>query len=172
MYRIATVILGTLAVTMLSACATLDREAQATATLVARSGSRIAGTVDFYAAPDGLRVVARLSGLPAGEHGFHIHEVGDCSAPDAASAKGHFNPEATAHGHYQSDRHHAGDMPNIVADANGAASATFDLPGATLDGPKGIVGRAVVIHADADDYRSQPAGNSGQRVACGVIVAR
>lgn len=172
MHRIAIVILSTLAATAVSGCATLEREAQANAALVARSGSQVAGSVDFYAAPDGLKVVARLSGLPAGEHGFHIHEVGDCSAPDAASAKGHFNPGATAHGHYQSDPHHAGDMPNIVAAANGAASATFDLPGATLSGANGIVGRAVVIHADPDDYRSQPAGNSGQRIACGVIVAR
>jgi Cu-Zn family superoxide dismutase len=144
----------------------------ASATLEGRSGSKVTGVVSFSARGDGLFVEARISGLTPGEHGFHVHEVGDCSAADAASAKGHFNPGSKSHGHHGGAERHAGDMPNLVADGAGNASIAAELKLLTLGSDaNGIVGRSVVIHADPDDYKSQPAGNSGKRVACGVIRA-
>ena len=111
------------------------------------------------------------AGSPFRQHGFHVHEVGDCSAADASSAKGHFNPAGKGHGHHHGPERHAGDLPNLVADAAGRATYRAEVDMLTLDkGPMGIVGRSLVVHADPDDYRSQPAGNSGKRVACGVIA--
>lgn len=164
--------LSALSVVLLGACATPLSGPSAGADLLARSGSTVAGTVNFSEADGRLRVEARVTGLTPGEHGFHVHEVGDCSAPDATSAKGHFNPTAKQHGHHASDEHHGGDMPNLIANAQGEAKYTAELRGLSLTGATGVVGRSVVIHADADDYKSQPAGNSGKRVACGVIAAR
>jgi len=145
-------------------------ERSASAILEGRSGAAVSGVVNFTGRGDRLRVEARVSGLTPGEHGFHVHEVGDCSAPDATSAKGHFNPGGKPHGHHGGSERHAGDMPNLVADKSGAANFVGEVGKLSLeDGPNGIVGRSVVIHADPDDYKSQPAGNSGKRVACGVI---
>ncbi|MEY2797479.1 MAG: hypothetical protein RLZZ119_960 [Pseudomonadota bacterium] len=104
------------------------------------------------------------------KHGFHIHEKGDCSAPDAMSAAGHFNPDGKPHGSPGGSHSHAGDLPNLKADANGNANYSAKVHGITVNtGPAGIVGRSVVIHRDPDDYKSQPAGNSGPRIACGLI---
>jgi Cu-Zn family superoxide dismutase len=116
----------------------------------------------------------QLTGLaPNSEHGFHVHEKGDCSAPDATSAGPHFNPGGAQHGRPGSGMHHMGDLMNLRADAKGAVSAEVELAGLTLSpGPNSIVGRALVVHRDPDDYASQPAGNSGPRIACGVITAR
>jgi len=144
----------------------------ATAKLEARSYSQVQGMVTFTPIGDLVRVEATVSGLTPGQHGFHVHEVGDCSAPDGTSAKGHFNPTGKSHGHHAGTEHHTGDMPNLVADAAGNAHFTADLALSLSTGPQGILGRSVVIHADPDDYQSQPAGNSGKRVACGVIAAR
>jgi Cu-Zn family superoxide dismutase len=152
------------------------------ARLEARSGSQVAGTVHFSRQGERVLVEARINGLtPGRQHGFHVHEAGDCSAADASSAKGHFNPAAQPHGDpvdhaghagHGSAGRHAGDLPNLVADASGQAVYRAEVQGLTLDaGATGILGRAVVVHADPDDYRSQPAGNSGRRVACGVITA-
>ena len=156
---------------LLAGCATMETSGpKAQAALESRSGSSVTGTVDFKAAGQKIRVEARVAGLTPGEHGFHVHEAGDCSAPDASSAKGHFNPAAKPHGHHGGIERHAGDMPNLVADSYGNASLSAELDGLALtQGPGGILNRSVVIHADPDDYRSQPAGNSGKRVACGVI---
>ena len=156
---------------LLSACATPMGGPTASADLLARSGSMVAGKVSFSETNGRLRVEAQVSGLTPGEHGFHIHESGDCTAPDASSAKGHFNPGTKVHGHYASEVHHGGDMPNLVADAGGSAKYSAEISGLTLNGPTGVVGRSVVIHADPDDYKSQPAGNSGKRIACGTIDA-
>lgn len=144
---------------------------QARATLDAKSGSSVAGQVNFQESKDTLHATARFTGLkPNSEHGFHIHEKGDCSAADATSAGGHFNPDGQAHGHYAQAKRHAGDLPNLVANEKGEASASFDVTGLRLDeGKHGILNRAVVVHAGPDDYKSQPAGNSGGRIACGVI---
>lgn len=159
---------------LLAACAGLQPGGpKASAALQARSGSAVSGTVGFQSVgAEKVRIEARVAGLTPGAHGFHVHEAGDCSAPDASSAKGHFNPVAKPHGHHETAERHAGDMPNLVADSAGHALLITDLDGVTLtDGPKGILNRSVVIHADPDDYTSQPAGNSGKRVACGAIRA-
>lgn len=160
---------------LLSACA--HRAAPvAGAQLEPRSGSQVSGSVSFFPAgekSEKVLVEATVRGLTPGAHGFHIHEVGDCSAADATSAKGHFNPVGKSHGHPESPDHHLGDLPNLVADAGGNASYRAELWGLGLGGrPNDIIGRSVVIHADPDDYKSQPAGNSGKRVACGVIGTR
>lgn len=160
--------------TMLGACATTPAPGPtAMARLEGRSGAQVRGDVEFRAEPGGVRVLAQVGGLAPGEHGFHVHEAGDCSAPDATSAKGHFNPAGKPHGHHGGGERHAGDMPNLVANAYGNASLSALLDQLSLtEGPNGILGRSVVIHADPDDYKSQPAGNSGKRIACGVIRAR
>lgn len=164
--------LSALSIAVLSGCATSISGPSASADLLARSGSMVSGTVSFSETDGRLRVEAKVAGLTPGEHGFHVHEAGDCSAPDASSAKGHFNPVSKAHGHYASEEHHGGDMPNLIANAQGEAKYSAELKGLSLNGPNGVLGRSVVIHADPDDYKSQPAGNSGKRVACGVIAAR
>jgi Cu-Zn family superoxide dismutase len=157
---------------LLSACASAPTAGpRAEARLEGRSGSAVTGSVSFVQLGDKLRVEARVSGLTPGEHGFHVHDAGDCSAPDASSAKGHFNPAGKAHGHHGGSERHAGDLPNLVADANGNAQYVAEVTGLNLAevGATSIVGRSVVIHADPDDYKSQPAGNSGKRIACGGI---
>jgi superoxide dismutase, Cu-Zn family len=149
-----------------------DAQAQAQARLEARSGSTVSGLVTLKTVGHSVWIEAHVSGLTPGEHGFHVHEAGDCSAPDAASAKGHFNPDSKGHGHHHGNERHAGDLPNLVADASGHASYKAEVPHLTLGtGNRNIVGRSLVVHADPDDYKSQPAGNSGKRVACGTIVA-
>ena len=161
------------AVSVLLGCSSMSvSKPDATAELGPASGSQVAGTVTFTRlSGGGVHVVGDLTGLTPGEHGFHVHEVGDCSAPDATSAKGHFNPTGKLHGG-QDGEHHAGDMANLVADADGKAHYSADFPALEIgSGDGNIIGRAVVIHAAADDYKTQPAGNSGKRVACGVIKA-
>ncbi len=156
---------------LLAACATMETAGpKASATLEPRSGSTVTGTVSFQTVGQKLRVEANVAGLTPGAHGFHVHEAGDCSAPDASSAKGHFNPAGRSHGHHGGADRHAGDMPNLMADSYGKATLFAELDMLSLtEGPAGILKRSVVIHADPDDYKSQPAGNSGKRVACGVI---
>jgi Cu-Zn family superoxide dismutase len=142
----------------------------ATADLAPTQGNSARGTVTFTQVGERVRVVANLSGLAPGPHGFHLHEKGDCSAPDAMSAGGHFNPLGKPHAHYESAERHAGDMPAIVADAAGNTTLAVTLDTIrTGSGPTDIVGRSVIVHKDADDYRTQPTGNAGARVACGVV---
>ena len=164
-------LIATASVLVLSACASASMSGpRAEAKMEARSGSSVSGMVNFSQQGEKLMVEAKLSGLTPGEHGFHIHESGDCSAADASSAKGHFNPGGKAHGHHGGMERHAGDMPNLVADSYGNASYKGELAMLSLGSDaSGIMGRSVVIHADPDDYKSQPAGNSGKRIACGPI---
>jgi Cu-Zn family superoxide dismutase len=165
-------LISTLGISLLAAsCAsTPGKGPGAEAKLEARSGSAVSGAVLFTQVGDKLRIEAKVAGLTPGEHGFHIHESGDCTAPDAASAKGHFNPAGKQHGHDGGSERHAGDMPNLVADAGGNAVYTAEVAMLTLvSDAQGVMGRSVVIHADPDDYKSQPAGNSGKRIACGTI---
>ena len=164
-------VVAAVAVTLFTGCAVImPAKPVAQATLESRSGSQVKGVVSFYRSGDATLVQADVTGLTPGEHGFHVHESGDCSAPDAASAKGHFNPHGMRHGHHHHAERHVGDLPNLVADAQGRAVYKAEVKGLSLAaGADGIVGRSVVVHADPDDYRSQPAGNSGRRVACGVI---
>jgi superoxide dismutase, Cu-Zn family len=146
----------------------------ASASMESRSGSPVTGVASFLPSRTGLVLHIELSGLsPGSEHGLHVHEKGDCSAPDAQSAGGHFNPEGAVHGHAGTGPHHAGDLGAVVADGAGRVNENIPLTELTLtDGPHAIVGRSLVLHRDRDDYVTQPAGNAGPRIACGVIVAR
>ncbi len=140
--------------------------------LAPASDSHADGMLTLVAQADGVRITGFIKGLESGgTHGFHVHEKGDCSAPDASSAGPHFNPHGAAHGHAGQGEHHAGDIPNLVADEGGRIAVDTVVPGLTLGdgGIADIAGRAIVLHAAADDYSSQPAGNSGARIACGVI---
>src|SRR6478735_3269720 len=146
----------------------------ATIALAAASGSLVSGRLSAMAMTDGVHITGDVGGLaPGSTHGLHVHEKGDCSAADASSAGPHFNPAGTAHGNPQGGAHHAGDLPNITAGSDGVAHVNVHVSGMTLGGAasSNIIGRALVVHAAADDYTSQPAGNSGARVACGVIRA-
>jgi superoxide dismutase, Cu-Zn family len=144
----------------------------AVASLSPTQGNAVRGLVMFHEMDGHLMVHAKLSGLkPNGEHGFHVHETGSCASPDGSSAGGHFNPDGKPHGPQSAD-HHAGDLPALKADAQGQVDQKFMLMGVGLaGGPLSVVGRAVIVHAQADDYVTQPTGNSGARIACGVIAA-
>lgn len=141
------------------------------ATLSPTQGNTASGLVMFHGMGDHVMVHAHITGLkPNSEHGFHLHEKGDCASADGTSAGGHFNPGGAPHGP-QDAAHHAGDMPALRADANGVADAKFMLQGVTLNGgPADLSQRAVIVHAGPDDYKTQPTGNSGARLACGVVV--
>ncbi|HTQ00965.1 MAG TPA: superoxide dismutase family protein [Casimicrobiaceae bacterium] len=160
-----------LAIVAAALCSTACAQGtSAVATLAPTAGNSAAGTVSFAQQGETILVTVDMTGLKPGPHGFHVHEKGDCSAPDATSAGGHFNPTGQPHGDPKGASHHLGDMPMLVADASGNAKLKFEFGPATLrGGPYDIVGRSVVVHADADDFRTQPAGNSGARIACGVI---
>jgi Cu-Zn family superoxide dismutase len=132
-------------------------------------GNKVEGIVSFTKVEGGVKIVAEVHNLTPGSHGFHIHEFGDCSAPDGMSAGGHFNPKGTKHGGPDSAERHAGDLGNLEADSDGVAHYERIDNVIQLDGPDTIVGRSVVVHSNADDFTSQPAGNAGSRVACGVI---
>jgi Cu-Zn family superoxide dismutase len=144
-------------------------KADAVAVLVPTQGSEAAGVVRLAKVKDGMRIMARISQLTPGDHGFHIHEFGDCRDPDAASAGDHFNPGGRRHGGPESEQHHIGDLGNVTADANGVATFDKVVARIQIDGADSIIGRSIVVHADADDLTSQPAGASGARLACGVI---
>lgn len=157
----------------LAGCASTPAGPRAEAKLTPTAGNAASGLVSFSQDGDKLRVSAEISGLTPGPHGFHVHDKGDCSAPDATSAGGHFNPGGKAHGSPEQPEHHAGDLPQLVADAAGVARFTVDSDALSIgSGAANIVGRSVVVHAAADDFKSQPAGNSGARIACGVIVSK
>ena len=146
--------------------------AKATANLQPTKDNSASGTVTFTQSGGKVAVVANLRGLkPNAEHGFHVHEKGDCSSGDGMSAGGHYNPAGAPHGdHRAGGARHAGDLPNIKADASGNASARFETSGITIGGGSAdIVGKGLIVHRDPDDYKSQPAGNAGPRVACAVI---
>src|SRR5690606_1004815 len=145
---------------------------QAVANLASASGSLVSGRLTLVPMGNGVHVTGEVGGFtPGSSHGFHIHEKGDCSAADASSAGGHFNPAAQPHGRAAQGAHHAGDSDNIVADANGVARVNAHVSGVTLGGgaANDIAGRAVIVHAQADDYTTQPTGSASARVACGVI---
>lgn len=167
------IVAGSIAV--LAACQTTPSEdsAKATAALKPTKGNKTYGEVTFEQVGNKVRVVANIVGLkPNAEHGFHVHEAGDCSSGDGMSAKGHFNPYGKPHGHYGSSERHAGDMPNLKADKEGRARLNVELDTITVKpGPASIVGRGLIVHADPDDYKSQPTGNAGARLACAVIQA-
>jgi len=143
----------------------------AVASLSPAANGGATGLVMFHAKGEDLMVHVKASGFaPGSAHGFHVHANGNCASPDFSSAGGHFNPGGHPHGPQDGARH-AGDMPNLQADAEGKVDQKFLLRGGKLLGDAGIVGRAVIIHVDPDDFQTQPTGNSGARMACGVIAA-
>jgi superoxide dismutase, Cu-Zn family len=140
--------------------------------LAGASGVQVAGTLALQGGAEGVSLTGDITGLsPQTTHGIHFHEKGDCSAPDAKSAGEHFNPGGVPHGGPTTPTHHLGDMPNIQSDATGKATVGVTVTNATLGegGPNDLLGKALIVHAKADDYATQPSGNSGDRIACGVV---
>ena len=156
---------------LLAGCAT-PPSVQAVATLAPTTGNSASGTVRFARSGGKVLVTGEVRGLkPNAEHGFHVHEKGDCSSGDGLSTGGHFNPAGKAHGRHSQGEHHAGDLPSLMADSAGVARFSFEST--TVDigtGPADIVGRGLIVHRDPDDYRTQPTGNAGPRLACAVIT--
>lgn len=146
------------------------QDAKATCKLESKSGSQATGMVTFTKTGDNVQVVGDITGLKPGKHGIHIHEKGDCSAPDAASAGAHFNPGQHKHGGPVTTERHEGDLGNIEADA--AGKAHIDWKGKmSLGGADSIIGKSLVVHEKEDDLKTDPSGNSGARIACGAIEA-
>jgi Cu-Zn family superoxide dismutase len=159
------------AVCLLFTNATAQDATPLAATLSPSSGSQVKGTVTFTPTADGTQIVADITGLKPGKHGIHIHEKGDCSAPDASSAGPHFNPTHSHHGGPHTAERHAGDFGNVEADASGKVHFELKEKDLKLSGPDSIMGKSVVVHEKDDDLKTDPAGNSGARIACGVIAA-
>lgn len=155
----------------LAGCASLSSQPTATARLEPTRGNLTSGEVRFMQHGDRVRVTGEVRGLkPGTEHGFHVHEKGDCSSGDGNSAGSHFNPLAKPHGQHDHGDHHAGDLPSLVADSAGVARFSFESRSISLgNGSADIVGRGLIVHDQADDYLTQPTGNSGARLACAVI---
>jgi len=153
--------------------ATGETASHAGVQLSATQGNTANGGLKISAAGSGVQISGMVQGLkPDSEFGFHFHEKGDCSAPDATSAGAHFNPTSQQHGSPQGQSHHAGDMLNVKSDAQGVAEVSIDNPEVSLQTgqPNDIVGKALVMHAKPDDYKTQPSGDSGDRIACGVVA--
>lgn len=173
----ATSTVGDAAVAPMMSAAADNASADATVASVMlkpTKGHAATGTMTLQAEADGVRITGQLSGLkPGSEHGFHIHETGDCSAPDATSAGGHFNPADQAHGSMATAPHHAGDMPNQRANTQGVADVDVLVHDISLNpaSDQNVVGRALIVHEQPDDYKSQPSGDAGPRIACGVITS-
>lgn len=152
--------------------ATRSTLARAQVPLAPASASLVSGKLSLMPMGTGVHLTGQVGGLaPGSTHAIHIHEKGDCSAADATSAGGHFNPAAQPHGRVGHGAHHGGDMDNIVANGEGVATVNVHAQGVVLGGgaANDVIGRAVIVHAAADDYTTQPTGNAGARVACGVI---
>ncbi len=147
-----------------------DAPAQAKATIEPKSGSTVTGTATFTEVSGGVKVVVHIEKAPPGTHGLHLHEKGDCSDPEAKSAGGHFNPTSMPHAGPMDQAHHAGDLGNIEIGADGTGNLEITSSMITVKpGPNSVVGRAVVFHEKADDLKTQPTGNAGGRLGCGVI---
>ena len=145
---------------------------KAQAVLKGAAGTKVSGVVHFTQENGMVKVEVMAEGVKPGPHGFHIHETGDCSAKDFSSAGGHFNPTGEHHAGLTSAQRHAGDFGNVIADKKGVVKTSLEDSAITLNaGAANIIGKAVVLHADKDDLKSQPSGNSGKRIGCGVIEA-
>jgi superoxide dismutase, Cu-Zn family len=143
---------------------------RAVATLQTAQGSA-AGSATASVADGGIRLALNVEGLPPGEHGAHVHMTGRCDAPNFESAGGHWNPTEAPHGLEEPPGQHAGDMPNLTVGSDGRGSLEYTLQGGSFDGLLDGDGSTMMIHADADDQRTDPSGNSGGRIACGVFIA-
>ena len=159
-----------IAVSALAGCATATGP-RATAALSPTTGNTTSGTIHFVQTGNKVMVNGQIRGLrPNAEHGFHVHEKGDCSSGNGESAGGHFNPTGMPHAAHGSGMHHTGDMPSVRSDANGVAAVNFESTTLSLSGGvTDIGGRGLIVHRDPDDYRTQPTGNAGPRLACAVI---
>ncbi|PKN09264.1 MAG: superoxide dismutase [Deltaproteobacteria bacterium HGW-Deltaproteobacteria-8] len=157
-----------LAIILLSLSACAFKNPGAEAVLKPTRGNTAAGTMTFSQQGEGVLIKGHLTGLAPGAHGLNIHEIGDC-----AKAGGHFNPFGKRHGDLSRPDHHAGDLPMLVAGSDGTARFTALMDGISLEyGPGNILGRSIIVHARPDDFTTQPTGNSGPGVACGVIKAQ
>jgi Cu-Zn family superoxide dismutase len=168
-----TIAMAAIAVALAACQTTPDDPPRATAALQPTKGNKAFGEATFEQVGDKVRVVVFAQNLPADrELGFHIHEAGDCSSGDGMSAKGHFNPHGKQHGNPSSAERHAGDLPSLKVGKDGRAKIDVTVESISIgQGAGNIVGRGLIIHAQADDYKTQPTGNAGARVACGVIKA-
>lgn len=157
---------------VLTACASTPSGPRAVAQLQSTTGHTATGTISFTQAGDKVIIAGEVRGLkPNAEHGFHVHEKGDCSSGDGLSAGGHFNPGGKSHGQHAMGTHHAGDLPSLKADASGVARFNFVSTGISVgSGAADIIGRGLIVHRDPDDYKTQPTGNAGPRLACAVIT--
>lgn len=168
-------LLAVTAALALAACETAPPEPlRATAQLQPTKGNKTFGEATFEEVNGRVRVVVFVQGLkPGQEHGLHIHEVGDCSSGDGMSTKGHFNPHGKPHAAHTSAERHAGDLPSLKANNEGRASVKAELDIITVaPGPASVIGRGLIVHADPDDFKTQPTGNAGARLACAVIQPR
>ena len=174
--RMSVVGLGLVALCVQSGAIAMGKPPRtAHAGLITADGTAV-GQARFVEAAGGVRLKVDVTGLPAGSHGIHLHAVGTCTAPDFASAGGHWNPMGRVHGSDAAGGAHLGDLPNIVIDASGKGHLDTLVKGATFEsGALALLdsdGTALVVHAGPDDYRTEPSGNSGARLACGVVAAR
>jgi len=167
-------VLSSLAALTLAGCAAYTSGPSATAQLEPTRGNTAAGTVTFVQSGELVKVSGSIRGLkPGAEHGFHVHEKGDCSSGDGMSTGGHFNPGGKPHGSHGAGEHHTGDLPSLKADANGVANFQFESRTIRVgSGANDIVGKGLIVHRDPDDYKTQPTGNAGPRLACAVIAPK
>lgn len=158
--------------TLLGACASTPSGPRATAQLQPTTGNATSGSVSFVQKGNKVLVSGEIRGLkPNAEHGFHVHEKGDCSSGDGMSAGGHFNPTGAPHGAHGVGMHHTGDLPSLKADAGGIARFNFESGSLAVgSGVTDIVGKGLIVHRDPDDYKTQPTGNAGPRLACAIII--
>lgn len=170
--RLSLAVVGVSAVACVSARSGAHSASAASATIRSASGTQL-GVLRLEAVAGGVRLSGQLSGLTPGAHGIHFHAAGRCDAPEFTSAGGHLNPRSTKHGLVNPEGPHAGDMPAIAADANGRAAVEHTTSlvslGSAANGLFDADGTAVIVHAGSDDQRTDPSGNSGARVACGVV---
>jgi Cu-Zn family superoxide dismutase len=166
-------VLFSIALLLVASCASMNTGPSAWATLSPTSGSTAAGTVKLVQLADGrVRVTVDLTGVPPGVHGFHIHDKGDCG-DNGNAAGGHYNPNTTPHAAPDVEPHHAGDFGNVTADATGKVHTEFTTRSITVAaGPTSALNHAIILHGNPDDLVTQPSGNAGPRIACGVVVSK
>jgi Cu-Zn family superoxide dismutase len=155
------------------AASSLASAAGSTSTVLKDKDGKKIGTAELTDTPNGVLIRLDLTGVPAGDQAFHVHKTGKCEPPDFKSAGGHFNPDGTKHGLLNTEGPHAGDMPNLHVPEGGKLSVEVLNTLVSLDAERGLLdddGSALVIHAGPDDYKTDPAGHAGDRIACGVIA--